>query len=396
MFGGNQLRKTVQGSLAVARGGVYGSNGRLRYEVEQTPWNAAQGFLFGKSALKESQEYYAGSDSSSRFSAEGTRLKEAKDAGDETAEVVSRWWNKQQSKITELYKEIGDTGAEGAEKRTMEEEAVAIRENALDTETAYKAAAEKYLQRGMDVDEAYREANRECFGAEYALEAYNKNVYERAQDARRNGVSYEDFYDYYFGTKDLEATDGMSAAEWKLEYLRNSGMDETTQAALWLTDMASDNDVVEQMELEADAGITLEQYYAYKLAASGSTKKAEKMDAINAMDLSVAQKNAIYYAEGWAESKLREAPWYTGRRASESEAPTLETTRRPAPVLGERYDYYSEGYSRPAPVIGQQYGYYSNGARPAPMIGEKYSPYFTETVEQSSRPAPVIGEAYKW
>lgn len=396
VFGGNQLKKTVQGARAVAQGGVYGSNGRLRYEVEQSPWNAAQGLLFGKSALKESQEYYAGSDSTSRFSAEGTRLKEAKDAGDKTAEVVSRWWSKQQARITELYKEIGDTNAGGADRRRLEEAAAAVRENALDTESAYKAAAEKYLQQGMDVEEAYREANRECFGAEYALEAYNKNVYERAQDARRNGVSYEDFYDYYFSTKDIEATDGMSATEWKLEYLRNSGMDESAQAALWLTDMASDSDVVEQMELEAGAGITLEQYYTYKLAASSSTKKAEKLDAINAADLTVEQKNAIYYAEGWAGSKLREAPWYTGRRASKSAAPVLGTTYRPAPVLGERYEYYDAADNRPKPIIGQQYEYYGDGARPAPVIGEKYSPYFTDTVEQSSRPTPVIGEAYTW
>ena len=396
VFGGNQLKKTVQGARAVAQGGVYGSNGRLRYEVEQSPWNAAQGLLFGKSALKESQEYYAGSDSTSRFSAEGTRLKEAKDAGGKTAEVVSRWWSKQQARITELYKEISDTNAGGADRRRLEEAAAAVRENALDTESTYKAAAEKYLQQGMDVDKAYREANRECFGAEYALEAYNKNVYERAQDARRNGVSYEDFYDYYFSTKDIEATDGMSATEWKLEYLRNSGMDESAQAALWLTDMASDSDVVEQMELEAGAGITLEQYYTYKLAASGSTKKAEKLDAINAADLTVEQKNAIYYAEGWAESKLREAPWYTGRRASKSAAPVLGTTYRPAPVLGERYEYYDAADNRPKPIIGQQYEYYGDGARPAPVIGEKYSPYFTDTVEQSSRPTPVIGEAYTW
>lgn len=334
VFGGNQLRKTVQGSLAVARGGVYGSNGRLRYEVGQTPWNAAQGFLFGKSALKESQEYYAGSDSSSRFSAEGTRLKEAKDAGDETAEVVSRWWNKQQSKITELYKEIGDTGAEGAEKRTIEEEAVAIRENALDTEAAYKAAAEKYLQRGMDVDEAYREANRECFGAEYALEAYNTDVYQRAKNVVQNrnvwNVSYEDFYEYYFATKDMEKMGDASATAQKLNWLYNSDLDETTQAELWLADMASDSAIQKQKELENSAGITLEQYYAYKLLSANDTKKTQKLEAINALGLTTEQKNAIYFSEGWAESKLYEAPWYTGRGSTG--APTI-TKKKGVPTI---------------------------------------------------------------
>jgi len=43
------------------------------------------------------------------------------------------------------------------------------------------------------VDTAYREANRECFGAEYALQVYIKDVYEKAQAANRGGVSYSGF-----------------------------------------------------------------------------------------------------------------------------------------------------------------------------------------------------------
>ena len=65
VYGGNQLRKTIQGGKAVVQGGVY-SNGKLRYQVEQTPGNYVKGLLFGRSALGESQEYYA--DRTSDFS----------------------------------------------------------------------------------------------------------------------------------------------------------------------------------------------------------------------------------------------------------------------------------------------------------------------------------------
>lgn len=338
------------------------------------------------------------------FYDEANKLKYAKNDGDVVSGVVSRWWNKQQTACSDLWKQIREVEASedlsNSEKKRQTRELKAIvtgiQKNAIAQEDVFREAVESHLEAGADEDTAYREANKDCFGAEYALQAYNKDVYERAQDARRNGVSYDDFYTYYFGTKDIKATDTESAVSQKFDYLRRSGISEDAQAEIYFADMASDKTLLTQAELEMSAGITPTQYYSYKAATSSMSKKAEKLDAINAADLTVEQKNAIYYAEGWTESKLREAPWYTGRRASKLAAPVLETTYRPAPVLGERYEYYDAADNRPAPIIGQQYEYYGDGARPAPVIGEKHSPYFTDTVEQSSRSTPVIGEAYTW
>lgn len=338
------------------------------------------------------------------FYDEANKLKYAKNDGDVVSGVVSRWWNKQQTACSDLWKQIREVEASedlsNSEKKRQTRELKAIvtgiQKNAIAQEDVFREAVESHLEAGADEDTAYREANKDCFGAEYALQAYNKDVYERAQDARRNGVSYDDFYTYYFGTKDIKATDTESAVSQKFDYLRRSGISEDAQAEIYFADMASDKTLLTQAELEMSAGITPTQYYSYKAATSSMSKKAEKLDAINAADLTVEQKNAIYYAEGWTESKLREAPWYTGRRAGKLAAPVLETTYRPAPVLGERYEYYDAADNRPAPIIGQQYEYYGDGARPAPVIGEKHSPYFTDTVEQSSRSTPVIGETYTW
>ena len=135
----------------------------------------------------------------------------------------------------------------------------AIQREALATVDQYTAAVESSLFGDDDAaaDFAYRETNREVFGAEYALETYNKDVYAKAQEAAKNGVSYEAYYDYYFATKDIE----------------------------------SDKDA---------SGKTI----------SGS-KREKVLAEINAMDLTVEQKNALYYASGYAESTLYEAPWYT-------------------------------------------------------------------------------------
>ena len=64
--GGRQAKKTLQGIAAVAQGGAYsgfGENRSMRYPVEQNAWNAIRGALFGVSALKETEKYYAGQNS---------------------------------------------------------------------------------------------------------------------------------------------------------------------------------------------------------------------------------------------------------------------------------------------------------------------------------------------
>ena len=253
------------------------------------------------------------------FFDEADELTYAKNGGDETAAVVSRFWSKQQSACSDLWKEIrevevSDLSNKEKRQKTRELKAVVtgIQRNALAVEETYRAAAEKYLRQGMETDDAYRAANKACFGAEYALQTYNKDVYERAKSAKTNGVSYDDFYTYYFGTKGIKATGEKSAATQKFEFLQNSGMTLSAQAEIYFADMASDKTLEQQAELETDASITPEQFYRYKVASSGMTRKAEKMQAINSLDLTYAQKDALYYAEGWAQSTIGQAPWHNG------------------------------------------------------------------------------------
>ena len=253
------------------------------------------------------------------FYDEADALTYAKNGGDKTAGVVSRYWSKQQSACSDLYKQIRDVEASDLsdkEKRqkTRELKAVinGIQKNAMAVEETYRAAVEKNLQKGMDADDAYRAANKECFGSEYALQVYSKDVYEKAKNAKSNGVSYDDYYTYYFGTKGLKATDETSVTTQKFDWLQSSGMSVSAQAEIYFADMASDKVLQTQAELEISSRITAEQFYQYKVASSGMTRKAEKMQAINSLDLTSAQKDAIYYAEGWAQSTIGQAPWRGG------------------------------------------------------------------------------------
>ena len=60
------------------------------------------------------------------------------------------------------------------------------------------------------------------------------------------------------------------------------------------------------------SGISIEVFVDYRnqvKSITGKDKKEGRMAVINSMPISNAQKDALYFAEGWAASKLYEAPW---------------------------------------------------------------------------------------
>lgn len=108
----------------------------------------------------------------------------------------------------------------------------------------------------------YREANREVFGAEYALRTYNADVYDKARAAYAKGVSYDTYYDYYFATKEMHAD-----------------KDENGKSI------------------------------------SGS-KKAKVVEFINSLDIPPEQKDALYVAAGYTEKSARNQKWNGGSGGS--------------------------------------------------------------------------------
>ena len=82
---------------------------------------------------------------------------------------------------------------------------------------------------------------------------------------------------------------------------------EEAKAAVW-PDYEPDNAKAKSF---LEAGMTLAQWAAYKAETAGA-KKEDILDYIDGMDLTRAQKDAVYYAQGYAESKIDEAPWHRG------------------------------------------------------------------------------------
>ena len=80
-----------------------------------------------------------------------------------------------------------------------------------------------------------------------------------------------------------------------------------------LPDTYVDDAWVEEYYKEVQSsGISIEVFVNYRnqvKSITGDGKKERRMTVINSMPISNAQKDALYYAEGWAASRLYEAPW---------------------------------------------------------------------------------------
>ena len=154
----------------------------------------------------------------------------------------------------------------------------------------------------------YREANREVFGAEYALRTYNADVYDKARTAYAKGVSYETYYDYYFATKEMHADKDKNGK-----------------------------------------------------SISGS-KKAKVVEYINSLDIPPEQKDALYVAAGYTAKSARNQKWNGGSGGSggrrgrgkrtELKAPTPKAPEIIIPKSGTASSAKAGGTSKTPKVSG--------------------------------------------
>ena len=188
-------------------------------------------------------------------------------------DVIYKFFNKQADAVGEINNAIrqieADTNLSDAEKRELNRVQYqmrnAIEEQALERVEAYRAAAEKYFEVSDEeeeadrIEEAYREANREVMGAEYALKTYNKGVYERAQTLQKDGVSYDTFYELYFENQDTDLT-GYEKTNRTRELIRDLDVDDEQKKVLYM-DFISDSDTNQERILSLEkAGATFDDF----------------------------------------------------------------------------------------------------------------------------------------
>lgn len=186
----------------------------------------------------------------------------AKTDGDAVSAVVYSYLNSVSDKVSELKKqqeELVTADMSESEKEAQDKviqatinatyKAALINADKLKEElTHYELSEESIAQDRL-------EAYRQVMGAEFALEHYNKNVYQKAQCYYKAGVSYDNFYVWYFSLRNL---DNKEAAERYIVRLRVKPQIKNLLYALVGYRLSSDKIIVLKRWL-ANQGLTKEE-----------------------------------------------------------------------------------------------------------------------------------------
>lgn len=165
-----------------------------------------------ETVLLKSSGYYVNSLKNNKYTNQfynlGDELTQAKNSANATGvdKAKLRYYNKMSGKINELYK--AKDGLSGDEADATQLLIVQMQRQTIDNLKTFSETLEKYNYGLSDedlYDEYYREATRECFGAETALMDYDSNVYEKATIFNNCGIDWNTFYNIYFDAKDIKS-----------------------------------------------------------------------------------------------------------------------------------------------------------------------------------------------
>lgn len=136
-------------------------------------------------------------------------LEQAKNSDNGTAvdKAKMRYFNNMNGKISELYKAKKST-TDKEEQTATQTMIVKLQKDTLEGVKEFEKVLNKYsygLSQEELYEDYYREATRECFGAEAALMNYDSRVYEKATVFNNCGISWDNFYNIYFDAQDIMA-----------------------------------------------------------------------------------------------------------------------------------------------------------------------------------------------
>ena len=154
------------------------------------------------------------------------------------------------------------------------------------------------VRNGAGIDEAMAELTSHGYTEEEVLSQVKTKIGKWYKDGEISKQQATNMLTKYFGMDSNEINATLSYWEYKAA---NPDADVYVD---WFEKYYSD---------VSASGMSLNEYLSYKNKVkdiTGEDKKARRMAVINSLPITNAQKDALYYAEGWAASKLYEAPWY--------------------------------------------------------------------------------------
>lgn len=138
---------------------------------------------------------------------------------------------------------------------------------------------------------------------------------DKVREAYQAGIPARSYLEYAAKKKDTDGSGGVSTRELAAA-IENSGLPRSQKTELFFVEKP------EWKEQAEEHGIDGDLFIQFKIATDGiagdkgrdgktipNSKKKKVMDAINRLEISKEEKDALYYAAGYSASTIRDAPW---------------------------------------------------------------------------------------
>ena len=228
--------------------------------------------------------------------------------------------------IAKVKSEIGDWYKEG---KVSKQQATEMLTKYCDMDSKeITALVNKWSSKvvtGIDYDDIKDEYLAGNITAQRAIEMrvrYGGETTEKASEIvnkwraeKETGINYDNLKEVFMDGEITEA----NARAMIVEYGGKTEEQALSTVRYWAfkrdyPDVYADDAWIDEYYEEIESsGMGIDVFVDYRNKAKGITgddKKARRMAVINSMPITSAQKDALYYAEGWAASKIYEAPWH--------------------------------------------------------------------------------------
>jgi len=351
--GGRQLQKTAQGIQTIANGGRvygYGDNKRLQYPVTLDPVKGVQLLAFGNSGVSESRDFYAGDQKGltqrqtqlvQGMAADGADRREVYQTiqqirvGKNTTQKMQALNRADLSDLEKLklYSGVIASGDSGVPEKFQNLMGKRMSWNQITgAYTMYlklkdddnMSAAEKATRFAKWADDTgLDETQRAAVKDSLAFYSQAKTEAGRYDDFTAGGLKPAAAEDLSLKLSQIQPEAGNDQVTDLQRYqtVVNYGLKVKDQMAALKT-MMEDTEY-KKLKTAYDAGVSPKEYVGFKRTTSGisadqdsngktvsGSRKKKILQAIDGMNLTRDQKTALYYAAGYKDSTLEEAPWY--------------------------------------------------------------------------------------
>ena len=285
--GGAQAKKTALGLEYLLRGGDfsgYGDNARLKYPTDGTVSSAVQALLFGKNATEASNAYYASG-----------------------ASALS-------AKATAVYQSMIDTGEAGKEAYALLRELGKVEKTEDESENTIK----RHVLRKSDIS-----------GEGKSIVYYGLLASDKEKALMDELVEYSDMGEVtnvLMDIKDANLLKGTEASQAKRAAIGSSDLSDEAEMKIYRAMISNEKD--DKIESFMDEGASFDDWLRFEMLTAGlegdkdengktitDSKRDKVLAAIDSMELTDEQKNVLYYAAGYEESRIVAAPWNDGKYA---------------------------------------------------------------------------------